>query len=228
MMINRNLNTEADVKSHTYPRHKEAGMAKLYYFYGRRAETTVCDKEPNQAPIMIQPHGAIIVIKEPELTILQVSANTESHFGFAPEELLGQPLALLIGETEVGRLRDQFLSKNLESETHYLEAARIGKENKVFELLLHGFQRLLILECERKPDEAIPQLELYPAVNNAITHIQRAGSARDVCQTAADEMRRLTGFDRAMVYKFNEDDSGQVIAESLGADLESYLGLRIS
>src|SRR5262245_29927391 len=228
MMIKRNLHIEPNVTPHIYPRQKEAAMAKIYYINGRRAETTNCDEESNHAPILIQPHGAIIVIKEPELTILQVSANTESHFGFAPEELLGQPLALLIGETEVGRLRDQLLSKNLESETHYLEAARIGKENKVFELLLHRFQRLLILECERKPDDAIPQLELYPAVNNAITHMQRAGSARDVCQTAADEMRRLTGFDRAMVYKFNEDDSGKVIAESLGADLESYLELRIS
>ena len=203
-------------------------MAKIYYFNGRREETTECDKESNHAPVLIQPHGAIIVIKEPALTILQVSANAESHFGFAPEELLGQPLSLLIGETEAERLRDQFPSKDLESATQYLEAARIGKKNKVFELLIHRFQDLLILECERKPDDAIPQPGLYAAVNNAITHMQRAGSARDVCQRVADEMRRLTGFDRAMVYRFNEDDSGEVIAESLGGDFESYLGFRIA
>jgi light-regulated signal transduction histidine kinase (bacteriophytochrome) len=228
MMTKRNLHIEPNVKTHTYPRHKEAAMGKIYYFYGRRAEETDCDKESNHAPVLIQPHGAIIVIKEPEMTIVRVSANTESHFGFAPEELLGQTLSLLLGGAEVERLRDRFLSNNLESATHYLEAARIGRENKVFELLLHRFQRLLILECERKPDDAIPQLELFPAVNHAITQMQRAGNAREVCQSAADEMRRLTGFDRAMVYKFNEDDSGEVIAESLGGDFESYLGLRIA
>ncbi|HKQ73031.1 MAG TPA: GAF domain-containing protein [Blastocatellia bacterium] len=203
-------------------------MAKLYYFYGRREETTIRDTEPNQAPILIQPHGAIIVVKEPALTILQVSANTEPHFGFAPEELLGQPLSMLMSESEIERLRGQRLSRNPQSTTHYLEAARIGKDNKVFELLLHRFQGLLILECERKPDDAIPQQELCPAVNNAIARMQRAESVRDVCQNAADEMRRLTGFDRVMVYKFKGDDSGEVIAESLGGDFESYLGLRIA
>jgi len=228
MMINRNLHIEPPVKSRAYPRYKEAGMAKLYYFYGRRKETTDDDKAPNQAPILIQPHGAIIVVKETALTILQVSANTETHFGFAPEDLLGQPFSMLMGESEIERLRGQFLSKNLESTTHYLEAARIGKDNKVFELLLHRFQGLLILECERKPDDAIPQQDLYPVINNAISRMQRAESVRDVCQRAADEMRRLTGFDRAMVYKFNWDDSGEVIAESLGGDFESYLGLRIA
>src|SRR5262249_61090907 len=91
MMIKRNLHIEPNVTPHIYPRQKEAAMAKIYYINGRRAETTNCDEESNHAPILIQPHGAIIVIKEPELTILQVSANTESHFGFAPEELLGQP-----------------------------------------------------------------------------------------------------------------------------------------
>jgi len=228
MMTKRNFHIELNVPPRAYPLHKDAAIGKIYYFYGRRAETPSCDKESNHAPVLIQPHGAIIVIKEPEMTILQVSANAETHFGYSPEELLGQPLESLLGVAEVERLRDQYLSKSLESAAHYLEATRIGKENKVFELSLHRFQSLLILECERKPDDDIPQLELYSAVNHAITHMQRAGSARDICQTAADEMRRLTGFDRAMVYRFNEDDSGEVIAESLGGDFESYLAFRIA
>jgi len=201
-------------------------MPKARYISGHRVDSTICDREPNHASGLIQPHAATIVIKEPELTMLQVSANTGSHFGFAPEELLNQPLALLLGETEVERMRDQFLSNNLEATPHYLPAARVGKDGKVFELLLHRNQGLLILECERSPDDAITQLKLYPVVNSAIAQMQRAGSVREFCQTAADEMRRLTGFDRVMVYKFNEDDSGDVVAESLGPDREPYLGLR--
>ncbi len=225
-MIKSNLSIEPNVLPKTFRRPKEEVMGKIYYFNGRRAESTILDKELNPAPVLIQPHGAVIVIKEPEMTILQVSANTESHFGFAPEELLGQPLSSLLGETEVESLRDQ--SKNIESATQYFKPARIGKKQKVFELLLHRFQKLLILECEWNPGEVIREGEIFPAVNHAIAQMQRAGDARDACRTAAYEMRRLTGFDRVMVYKFNEDDSGEVIAESLGGGLESYLGLRIA
>ncbi len=38
-------------------------------------------------------------------------------------------------------------------------------------------------------------------------------------------MRALTGFDRVMVYRFDPDGSGEVIAEAARAGLEPYLGL---
>src|SRR5215475_13637789 len=102
----------------------------------------------------IQSHSAAIVIKEPELTILQVSANTRLRFGYAPEELLDQPLSLLLGDAEVERLREQFLSKDLDVAPHYLPAIRIGRESRLFELLVHRHRGMLILECEPKPVDA--------------------------------------------------------------------------
>ncbi len=38
-------------------------------------------------------------------------------------------------------------------------------------------------------------------------------------------MRALTGFDRVMVYRFDPDGSGEVIAESARSSLDPYLGL---
>jgi light-regulated signal transduction histidine kinase (bacteriophytochrome) len=183
-------------------------------------------RPPLDPTLSIQHYGAAIVIKEPELTIIQVSANTGPHFGYAPEELLDQPLALLLGETEVERLRDQSLSKDLDAGSHYLPAVRIGKGARLFELSLHRRQGVLILECEPMPDDANLRLDLTASLNSAIARMRRAGSVSEACQTTADEARRLTGFDRVMVYKFKEDGSGAVIAESLGGDFKSCLGLR--
>ncbi len=42
---------------------------------------------------------------------------------------------------------------------------------------------------------------------------------------AADEVRRLTGFDRVLVYNFDPDWHGHVIAESRDEELSSYLDL---
>src|SRR2546422_10165036 len=58
---------------------KEIAMAKanyIDYIDVRPGDPTNSEEEPGQIPLSIQSHGAAIVIKEPELTILQVSANT--------------------------------------------------------------------------------------------------------------------------------------------------------
>ncbi|HEY6404428.1 MAG TPA: ATP-binding protein [Blastocatellia bacterium] len=183
------------------------------------------EEELCRAPESIQPHAAAIVIKEPELTILQVSANTWPHFGFAPEELLDQPLAMLLGDTEVERLRAQYLSKAPDASPHYLPATRIGKGARLFELALHRYGGKAILECEPKPDDANARLVFPASLNDAIAQIRRAESVGHACQTVVDESRRFTGFDRVMVFKFKEDGSGAVIAESLGGDFKPCLGL---
>jgi light-regulated signal transduction histidine kinase (bacteriophytochrome) len=55
--------------------------------------------------------------------------------------------------------------------------------------------------------------------------LQQTGDQRTLYRVAAREMRALTGFDRVMVYRFEHDGSGEVVAESARTGLESYLGL---
>src|SRR5262252_2299282 len=93
---------------------KEIAMARDNYIDGRHEDLINGEEESGGAAVLIQSHGAAIVIKAPELIILQVSANTSAHFGFAPEELLGRPLSLLLGAREFQRLREEFLSEDLD------------------------------------------------------------------------------------------------------------------
>jgi light-regulated signal transduction histidine kinase (bacteriophytochrome) len=200
-------------------------MANDNYIDGRHEDLINGEEEPSGPAVSIQSHGVAIVFKEPDLTIHQVSANTRPHFGFAPDELLGRPLSLLLGAREFERLREEFQSNDLDTEPHYLPAARIGKGDKLFELALHRRGGLLILECEPEPDYENTRLDLPSSLNSAIARMRRAGSVGEACQTAVDEARRFTGFDRVMVFKFKGDGSGAVIAESLGGDFKSCLGL---
>jgi light-regulated signal transduction histidine kinase (bacteriophytochrome) len=84
---------------------------------------------------------------------------------------------------------------------------------------------MLILECEPKPGDANARLALPASINSAIARLQRSESLGEACQTVADEARQFTSFDRVMIYKFKEDGSGTVIAESLGGDFKPCLGL---
>jgi light-regulated signal transduction histidine kinase (bacteriophytochrome) len=49
--------------------------------------------------------------------------------------------------------------------------------------------------------------------------------SRPVCETAARQLRALTGYDRVMVYRFDETGAGEVVAEARADGIDSFLGL---
>ena len=49
-------------------------------------DLTNCDREPIHISGHIQPHGVLLVVREPQLEILQVSENTLHLLGFAPRK----------------------------------------------------------------------------------------------------------------------------------------------
>jgi light-regulated signal transduction histidine kinase (bacteriophytochrome) len=59
---------------------------------------TNCERELIHLAGSIQPHGALLVLREPDFAVLQLSANVGSVFGIAHGELLGRPVALLGGD----------------------------------------------------------------------------------------------------------------------------------
>jgi len=52
-----------------------------------------------------------------------------------------------------------------------------------------------------------------------------AGGVQELCDVMAGELRSLSGYGRAMVYRFGEDGSGEVVSEARSPELEPYLGL---
>jgi hypothetical protein len=48
----------------------------------------------------------------------------------------------------------------------------------------------------------------------------------EVAQAAAREFRNITRFNRVLIYQFDRDWHGEVIAEDGDGELPSYLGLR--
>ncbi len=193
---------------------------------GATVDLTNCDKEPIHIPGSVQPHGVLLVLAEPALTIQQVSANTAEHFGLAPDVLVGQPLRQLLAPADLAYLEQQVLPNTLDGAPQYLPAMTVGRHERRFEGLLHRHQGLLLLELEAGAAAAAPStVTMYGALKNAMNELQGAPSVEALCQRAAVAVRRLIGFDRVLIYKFLADEAGRVIAEDKRPDLESYLGL---
>lgn len=117
--------------------------------------------------------------------------------------------------------------------------------------MLHRSQGVLVLELEPRLDpdglepplaapsesEVDPESEVeddlehssflgcYSRLRQAIAHLRDAASVDQLTQIMVREVRRMTGFDRVMVYRFAADYSGVVVSEDKREDLESYLEL---
>ncbi|BAZ33264.1 multi-sensor signal transduction histidine kinase [Cylindrospermum sp. NIES-4074] len=185
-----------------------------------------------EAPIhlssQIQQHGVLLVLGEPELKILQVSTNTLEVFGISPKNILQKNLEDLLDPFQIERIKSGISENNLD----FINPTKIwvrkkGDEYTVFDAVFHrNSQGFLILELEPAvSQENIPFLSFYHLARASINQLQTTTTFREFCHIIVKEVQKVTGFDRVMLYKFDDDGHGSVVAEEKIASLESYLGL---
>ena len=189
-------------------------------------DLTNCDREPIHISGHIQPHGVLIAIREPELEILQISENTQELLGVEAESAIGQNLSLFLEEVQLEQLKTCLLNENLKTVNPIkLSVEKAGKILE-FDCILHRWEGVLILELElAKSTENISVFSFYHSVRSTVTQIQNAKNLNDLCQMTVAEIRKVTGFDRVMIYQFNEEGNGAVVAEDKAENLSPFLGL---
>jgi chemotaxis family two-component system sensor kinase Cph1 len=169
-------------------------------------------------PGTIQPHGMLFVLQEPELTILQVSDNTQHFFDISAHELLERSLETLLTRSQIDQIQ-QCLAEDLGT----LNPIQLSIRDRAFDAIVHRTETAAILEIE--PTQP-PQFNPHNIVRKAVAKLQKTTTLNQLLQQAVIEVQRLTGFDRVHVYQFDEQGAGTVIAEKKREDLSSYLGLR--
>jgi chemotaxis family two-component system sensor kinase Cph1 len=191
-------------------------------------DLNTCEREPIHIPGSIERNGALIVLEEPELKVVQVSGNTGQMLGTEPRALLGTELSRLLQADSLTRLKAMIASGNLNCKRRYLSGMQLGATTTKFDASVHRQGCALILELEPEETRAADAWsgEVHDDLAGAITALDGRLSLQELCQAVAARVRHLTGFDRVMVYRFLEDDTGAVIAEDRRTDMTSYLGLR--
>ncbi|MEH2362424.1 ATP-binding protein [Nostoc sp.] len=176
----------------------------------------------------IQPHGVLLVLEEPELKILQVSTNALNIFGITPETMLQKKLEDLLDPFQIERIKTGLSGVNLD----FINSTRVWVRKKddeyiVFDAVFHRNQEgFLILELEPAiTQETIPFLSFYHLAQASINQLKKTSNLREFCQVIVQEVRKITEFDRVMLYKFDDDGHGSVVAEEKLESLEPYLGL---
>lgn len=189
---------------------------------GLVVDLSSCAKEPIHIPGSIQPHGVLFALHEPALTVAQVSANTADVLGVDPEPLLGHPLENLLDAAALGLLTEALRSGHPQEYNPF--PVTVG--SRAFDAIVHRHQGATLLELEPvragvETGNGSPKHLLQ----RTLARLQAAENLRELCDTAAAEVRRLTGFERVMTYRFDEEDNGEVLSENKLEGLDAYLGL---
>ena len=210
-------------------------------------ELTNCDREPIQIPNAIQAHGILLTFTETDLTILQVSQNCSAFLGIKPADLLGQPLAVVMDEPQLAMIRG-CIDTDFENVNPLRLWLQVQGKSTGFEGSVYRSDGVIVLELEVLITNDLPQqstailasdalaqrlrqghavnfFDFYKFVKTPLGRIQNTQTLAELATQTVAAIRNLTGFERVMLYRFDEDGSGHVIAENKIEGTASFVGL---
>jgi len=188
-------------------------------------DLTNCDREPIHIPGLIQPHGFLFVLQEPDLKIIQVSENTAEFIGQQPEKLLNSCLEDLLNSQQLEAIKN-CLKEDFANVNPLKISLKNQRKSIIFDGIIHRFDGVLILELEpAQTKQNADFFEFYHLVRGTINKLQNTSTLTEMCNVIVSQVQKLTGFDRVMVYQFDEAGAGRVIAEAKREDLNPFLSL---
>lgn len=192
----------------------------------RASDLTTCDREPIHVPGAIQPHGVLLALDPVTMTAVMVSANTGELLGVQPHDGLGLSLSAFVGSEAAvvitTRVREWAPGEPL---ILRLPADRAGSlAGQEIDVTMHESGHRLVIEIEPlgRPRSTLMS---YQSARAAMARLSAGHSIEQLVTQLASEVRSLSEFDRVMVYRFDADWNGEVVAEDKREDLNSFLGL---
>ncbi|MBE9585571.1 GAF domain-containing protein [Mucilaginibacter sp. JRF] len=185
-----------------------------------------CDREPIHIPGQIQPHGFLIAVDD-EFIIRYHSENVSDFIQGLPTRLLGKHL------DEV-----EYVLYPSEQTGYISQLITLGKNTKTFEqinpfqfefngrdyyLIIQPVNDLYLLEFELVTAEM--SVDMQKMIGRSISEMLADKNLQNLLNNSAEQVKKVIGYDRVMIYRFAADGHGEVIAEAKNNHLEPWLGL---
>jgi PAS domain S-box-containing protein len=178
-----------------------------------------CELEPIRFPGAVQPHGALLVLQPVTGIIEAASASCQAVLGRTAESLLGQPLGTIL---DMAATADLLTAQT--DDMHQVVHVRVGDKEMPIRV---GFNESgqVLLEIE-PPEQAtfLTRRTIYRCRHD-LSQLRQMSDVAAIAQEAATMIRGIAGYDRVMIYRFDAEWNGEVIAEARIDSAEPYLGL---
>src|SRR5690606_14828958 len=173
---------------------------------------TNCDREPIRIPGSIQPHGLLLVVDAGTGRVAHAAGDVEGRLGTT--DWLGARLESLLGADVATAI--------LAGETMLPRGVQPPGAAEAFDISVSPGTNAYLVELEPAGPAQLVAM-LLPQLEAAAHAVDQAADMPSLMATAAREFRRLTGYDRVMVYRFLDDDAGKVDGEDAAQGQHSFL-----
>lgn len=193
----------------------------LKYFMAQKKnyDSDFCGSLPLNQINVIQDYGFLLAVNAENLQVIQFSVNLTDLTEIDPNELLNKNLSDLCKPDDLQKITDR-LQVGLRLKAP-LVIELMGHQ---MEILIHQKEQYFVLEMEKKQNTDRVFTEAFEEVKLAIARLEACNTVEEVSKVGIAEIRKITGFNGVMMYRFDEDWNGTVIAEEKSGDLEHYLG----
>lgn len=180
-----------------------------------------CDREPIHLLGAIQPFGFLVALSA-DWIVRRASANLTEFLGLTAEAALGLSATDLFGEDAVHLLRNRMtLLRGADAvERVFGVATKAGR----FDFAMHVSGSDIVVEGEPSDDLGVG--DTASTIRAMIGRLDATDNLAAFFREGARQVRALTGFDRVMVYRFDNDGSGTVVAEAVRGGIGSFMDLR--
>lgn len=188
------------------------------------SDAEFCGKVPLHQTNLVQPHGVLLIIDRSDLSILQASENVTAIFGKSAAEIVEKPLQDFIGGEQATALQKRFAAP-VNGLLPFTFTFPEGKHLASIQVSGNS----LIVEIELQKRTAVTDdsfIAVYQELKYAMSAVEASDNTEETCRIAIEELKKISGFDKIMVYKFDEDWNGDVIAEVKEEGMDAYLGLK--
>lgn len=171
-----------------------------------------CDQEPIHICGAVQYYGFLIGVRNSKIVFY--SENVLELFSTDASFLIGKRIDVFFSELNIDVNWDNY------SHNEILAVQHIDFNNEEYTLSIHTHNGFVFFEIEK----VLPNHKINKEYASIQT-ILRNSVDENIWKILLKEIQDVIDFDRAMIYQFHYDGSGQVIEELVKPNLESYLHL---
>ncbi|NDK55657.1 GAF domain-containing protein [Pontibacter fetidus] len=190
-------------------------------------DSEMCGSIPLHLVNLVQPHGVLLVLDKKDLRVLQVSENISSFLPIAPDEILGKTLSDFLSEDKKGEILAKIKTQASQDKIPFTLSFSTHGEQKVFTSVILPQEDYILVEMEESVNAPAEYfIGLYQQIKYVTTLLKQAETIEELAQRFTEEFKKLTGFDKVMVYQFDPQWNGIVIGQAEEDDMDDYMGLR--
>ncbi|WP_405201540.1 ATP-binding protein [Dokdonia sp. LLG6352-1] len=184
--------------------------------YPKKIDLTNCDKEPIHLLGQVQSHAYLFVIDALNKQLVRASENVFDLLSRKREDIHTITIKDIFGPS-ASTIASCIEGKN----TQTIEVEVKGKR---YVVITHYRENLIYIELEPIVAQAEAHI-VQRQLSDIITDLSQAITVSEMCDKTANLIKSLTGYDRVMLYKFDQNWNGTIISESREEVLESWLGM---